>query len=284
MKRLLIIGSGDVARRAAPSLIEKGFRLYALIRDPLQGAELRALGIKPVVGDLDDWRSLRRLKGLAQWVLHFAPPPKGGNTDPRTRRLLAVLGKSLPQRLVYISTSGVYGDCGGEEVSESRPTHPRTVRAIRREDAENRLRAWARRTSVRLSILRVAGIYARDRLPLDRLRRQLPVFQERDDSYVNHIHADDLARLAIAALFRGAHGRIYNAADDLPMKTSAWFDFLAERFGFSKPPRIPRSASHQHLPESLRSFSEESRRLVNRRAKKELRFAFRYPTPKDALT
>ncbi len=283
MKRILIVGSGDIAKRAAPLLREKGFHLFALIRDPARAEEFRAMGIRPVIGDLDDWRSLRRIKGLAQWILHFAPPPKEGETDPRTRRLLAVLGKSLPQRLVYISTSGVYGNCQGEEVVETRPVQPHTARAKRRRDAEVGLRAWARRNAVRLSILRVAGIYARERLPLERLRRQLPVLMEGQDSFVNHVHADDLARIACLSLFRARTGRVYNVADNQPMKMGTWFDFLAERFALPKPPRIPRSEASQRLPESLLSFANESRRLVNSRLKRELRFRFRYSSPSEAL-
>jgi len=283
MKRVLIIGSGDVAKRAAPLLREKGFHLFALIRDPAHGAELRTLGIKPVVGDLDDRSTLGRIKGLAQWILHFAPPPREGESDPRTRRLLAVLGKSLPQRLVYISTSGVYGNCWGEEVAETRPVNPQNARAKRRRDAEIHLRVWARRNSIPLSILRVAGIYAKERLPLERLRKQLPVLADDQDSFVNHIHADDLAHLACIALFRGRAGRIYNASDDHPMKMGTWFDFLAERFALPKPPRIPRSEASRYLPESLLSFVNESRRLNNSRVKRELRFVFRYTNPKKAL-
>src|SRR5690606_29508218 len=141
------------------------------------------------------------LGGLAEAVLHFAPPPGGGDSDPRTARLLAALARrgSVPRRLVYISTTGVYGDCAGQAVDETRPRRAQTARARRRVDAEDRLRVFGRRNAVRVALLRAPGIYAADRLPLERLRRGDPVLDASEDVHTNHIHADDLARLACAA-------------------------------------------------------------------------------------
>ena len=118
MRRLLIIGCGDVAMRAIP-LLKKSFHLYALVRDPDKRGRLRALGVEPLLGDLDYRSSLDRVAGLADAVLHLAPPPNMGSRDTRTRNLLRALSqgrgrrRKLHRRLVYISTSGVYGDCGG---------------------------------------------------------------------------------------------------------------------------------------------------------------------------
>ena len=280
--RILIVGCGDVGLRAA-RLLAGHAHLYGLIRSPRRRDELRAVGITPIIGDLDDRASLRRLAGLADAVLHFAPPPIQGETDPRTRRLLAALGRgrSLSQ-LVYISTSGVYGDCAGEVVAETRPARPNNARAKRRADAEARLRRFGQRGN-RVSLLRAPGIYAQNRMPEQRVRKSLPAIVSADDVYTNHIHADDLARLAVAALFRGRCNRLYNAVDDSGLKMGDWFDVVADHLGLPRPPRLPREQAIAAVTPAMRTFLTESRRLSNRRSKQELRFRLRYPTVREGL-
>ena len=284
MKRILIVGSGDVARRALPWLTRR-FRVFALVRQPEAAVELRALGAVPLVGDLDDRHSLRRLAGIADAVLHFAPPPQAGDGDPRMARLLAALAgrSSLPQGVVYISTTGVYGDCAGGRVDETRPCRAQTARGRRRVDAERRLRAFGRRNQVRVALLRAPGIYAADRLPLERLRRGDPVLAADEDVHTNHIHAEDLARIACLALFRAGPGRAYNASDDSGLRMGEYFDAVAERFGLARPPRMARAEIVHHLSPLTLSFMSESRRLDNRRLKRELRLRLRYPTVADGL-
>jgi nucleoside-diphosphate-sugar epimerase len=284
MKRLLIIGCGDVARRMIP-LLRGRCRIYALARDPRHFAALRAHGVTPVPGDLDAPASLAALAGLAHDVVHFAPPPDCGVRDTRTTHLIAALarGSSLPQQLVYLSTSGVYGDCRGELVAETRPPQPQTARARRRADAERQLREWGRRGGVRVAILRVPGIYAADRLPLARLARGTPALTPEEDAYINHVHAEDLARIVVAALRRGGSGRAYNAADDAPIRMGDYFDLIAEEFGLPRPPRVTRAEADRLIPQQQLSFMNESRRLVNRRLKLELRFKLRYPTVRHGI-
>lgn len=282
-KRLLIVGCGDVGRRLIPYALAR-YRVYALSREGTTAA--RALGAVPVTADLDQPHSLSVISGLAHDVVHLAPPPAQGASDTRTAHLIAALGNmksSLPRHFVYISTSGVYGDCAGEVVPETRPVRPQSARARRRVDAERRLRAWGARTGVCVSILRVPGIYAADRLPLARLQRGTPAIRDEEDGYVNHIHADDLARMVMAALIRAKPCRTYNAADDAPQKMGAYFDWVADCHGLPRPPRITRSEARRVLPETLMSFMSESRRLSNDRIKRELRFRLRYPTVQDGI-
>jgi nucleoside-diphosphate-sugar epimerase len=282
MRRLLIIGCGDVALRMVPLV---RCRIYALSRNPQHFGALRELGIIPIRGDLDRPDTLDAIAGLAHDVVHFAPPPDHGACDARTAHLVAALakGRSLPQQLVYLSTSGVYGDCSGELVAETRPARPLTDRARRRADAERRLREWGARSGVHVAVVRAPGIYAADRLPLTRLERGTPALNADDDAYVNHIHADDLARIVVAAVRRGHPNRTYNAADDAPQKMGDYFDLVADRFGLPRPRRIARAQAARELPGNLLSFMSESRRLVNRRIKKELRLRLRYPTIDDGL-
>lgn len=291
MRRLLIVGCGDVALRAIP-LLKQGYRVFALVRNAAYFARLRAMGVVPLMGDLDDRTSLARIAGLADAVLHFAPPPNSGIHDTRTRNLLSALSRArpgqgrsnkLPKRLVYISTSGVYGDCGGARVSETHPLKAASPRAQRRVDAEIQIRDWARRNRVRASILRVPGIYAEDRLPLTRVQQGTPGIVATEDSYTNHIHADDLARIAAVALQRGQACRVYHTSDDSHLKMGEYFDSVADAYGLPRIPRISRAEAQRVLPESLLSFMNESRRLTNQRLKSELKVRLRYPTVADTL-
>lgn len=267
-----------MVRRVLPELTRR-WRVYALVRQ--RDEALASLGVTQIVGDLDHRETLRRLVGLADAVLHSAPPPDQGLLDPRTRRLIAALRQgSLPRRLVYIGTSGVYGDCHGERVPETRPLRPETARAQRRVDAEGMLRRFGRDSHCRVAILRAPGIYAQDRLPLDRLRKGLPAWQPEEDSYTNHIHAEDLGRACMAALARAKPNRCFNVSDDSALLMGEWFDKLADAFHLPRPPRISKKVSHggTALSPMQLSFMNESRRLDNRRLKRELKLRLRYPT------
>jgi len=278
---LLIVGCGDVGLRVA-ALLRGRWRLLGLTSNPARRAELRAAGIEPLVGDLDVPRTLARLAGLADAVLHLAPPPAAGADDPRTTNLLRALArKNRATRLVYASTSGVYGDCGGARIDETRRVNATTVRARRRLDAERRLRWYGRALGVRASVLRIPGIYAPDRAGGDPRRRVLggaPRLVAEADVYSNHIHADDLARACIAALHRGAPQRVYHASDDSECKTGEWFDRVAELCGLPRAPRITRAQAEATLSPMQLSFLGESRRLDNQRLKRELRLRLAYPT------
>ncbi|HYD81267.1 MAG TPA: SDR family oxidoreductase [Paucimonas sp.] len=264
---ILILGCGDVGMRMLPLLCDR-YRVFAVTSQEARCAELRAAGAVPIVADLDAPQSLARLAGLADTVVHLAPPQSEGLKDRRTRNLTAI----LPDRatLVYVSTTGVYGDCGGALVDETRPLRPQNARARRRVDAEQALRAWARRSHSRLCILRVPGIYAEDRLPIERLQKGTPALRPEDDVYTNHVHADDLARIAVAALYRGRPCRAYHAVDDTRMKMADYFDAVADARGLPRPPRLPRAELEKAVSPMLLSFMSESRRLSNRRIKEEL--------------
>jgi nucleoside-diphosphate-sugar epimerase len=290
-ERLLIVGCGDVGLRVA-RLMAGRLKLMALTSSPERVAVLRQQGITPLRGDLDDRRSLARLAGLATRVVHLAPPAKSDGQeqwwrDLRTIALLRTLRlRAPPISLVYGSTSGVYGDCAGERVDETRAVQPRTPRAQRRVDAEAAIRHFGRAAHVRASVLRMPGIYAPDReggTPRERLLKRTPVLQHADDVYTNHIHADDLARAVIAALWRGRPQRVYNASDDSELKMGEYFDLAADLYRLPRPPRVARSTAQDALPLMLLSFMEESRRLDNRRLKTELRLVFRHPTVKTGL-
>jgi len=290
-ERLLIVGCGDVGLRLA-RIQGPRVRLIALTSSPERASLLRDRGITPLVGDLDVPASLARLAGLATRVVHLAPPASADNQpqwwrDLRTQALVRTLVRRTPPRsLTYGSTSGVYGDCAGAYVPESRPVAPSTPRAQRRADAESLVRHFGRTTGTRVGVLRIPGIYAPDRAggtPRERLLRGTPVLQAQDDVYTNHIHADDLARATLAAVWRGRPQRAYNTSDDGELKMGDYFDLAADLYELPRPRRIARDTAQAELPLVLLSFMGESRRLVNRRMKQELRVRLRYPTPREGL-
>lgn len=248
---------------------------------------LHALGVRVLHGDLDHPGSLRRVAGLSDRVLHLAPPPADGWIDPRTRALVRALRlRPVPQALVYASTSGVYGDCQGAIVAETRLPDPDTPRARRRFDAETAIRFLGRSAGLRAAILRVPGIYAEDRsggTPRRRLQAGTAVLRSEDDVYTNHIHADDLARACISALWRGRAQRVYNVNDDTRLKMGDYIDLAADLYGLPRPPRIARAAARAELPLGLLSFMAESRQMDNTRLKRELKLVLRYPTVRDGL-
>lgn len=284
--RLLIVGCGDVGQRVLRQL-DGRWTVRALTSQPERLPVLRALGATPLLGNLDARRSLRRLGALAGHVLHLAPPPAHGDDDPRTRHLIEALARhSRGLRLVYGSTTGVYGDCGGERFDETRAVAPANARAHRRVAAERHLRRAGRTFGLRVSILRIPGIYAGDRPgghPRERLARGTPVLCAADDVHTNHIHADDLARACLAALHRGRPQRVTHACDDTALKMGDYFDLAADLCGLPRPPRITRDEARTRLAPMLLSFMSESRRLDNRRLKAELRLVLRHPTVATGL-
>jgi nucleoside-diphosphate-sugar epimerase len=283
---LLIVGCGDVGQRVL-RLLSPRWRVLALSSTPARLPELRALGAVPLLGNLDEPATLGRLGGLADAVLHLAPPPGQGADDPRTRALLRALARGgRVQRLVYASTSGVYGDCQGARFDETRAVRPASDRARRRVDAEAQLRCFGRAHGVRVTVLRIPGIYASDRPgghPRERLTRGTPALRAQDDVYTNHIHADDLARACVAALHRGLPQRVVHASDDTELKMGEYFDLAADLCGLQRPPRISREEARAQLSPMLLSFMSESRRLDNQRLKTELRLKLRYPTVREGL-
>ncbi len=288
-ERLLVVGCGDVGLRAARAM-EGRVRLIATTSSPDRAPLLRQAGITPIVANLDMPATLRRLSGLATRVLHLAPPAREGAgawwRDARTAALVRVLRlRSLPSVLVYGSTSGVYGDCGGALVNETRAVHPDTPRAHRRVDAERAVR-WFGRAGVAARILRIPGIYAPDRergTPRERLLKGTPVLRTEDDVFTNHIHADDLARACVAALWRGGPQRVFHVNDDSEIKMGDYIDLAADLYGLPRPPRIARDAAQAQVPLSLLSFMGESRRMDNTRLKRELRVRLLHPTVASGL-
>lgn len=297
-QRILIVGCGDIGARLLRRMQTSRQRLHVMVlcRNATNAESIRQFGVRVLWGDLDRAHSLARFAGLAHRVVHLAPPDDAGEQwwrDLRTLALVRALRRRMaPRQLVYGSTSGVYGNRHGSWVSEVMPAQPHTPRACRRVDAEHIVRHWGRTQAAKappscsVSILRISAIYAPDRAgstPRERLLRGMSVLTRADDIYINHVHADDLARACWLAMWRGKNQRIYNVNDDSSMKMGDYFEMAAALYNLPKPSRLPLQAAREILPLSLLGFMQESRRMRNTRIKEELRWRPHYPTPAEGL-
>jgi nucleoside-diphosphate-sugar epimerase len=277
---MLIVGCGYVGRRVAALYRSQGEPVTGLVRTPQSAEQLAAAGIVPLQADLDGDFDLPVGKPR---VLYLVAPPERGATDPRLGHFLDVAQRHDVRRIVYLGTTGVYGDCGGDWVDEDRPVSPSVDRARRRWDAESRLRDWSAHTGGELVILRVAGIYGPGRLPLERLRSGLPMVAQDEAPWTNRIHADDLAAVCVAAMARGRNGAVYNVSDGHPGNMTDYFNRVADAVGLPRPPAIRMADAEGRLSEGLLSYLRESRRLSNRRMLDELGVVLRYPTLEEGL-
>lgn len=278
MDRVLIIGCGYTGRRIALLEQARGHAVTGVVRHADSAERLRGLGIHAEARDLDSgelpiWRAER--------VYHCAPPPREGDDDPRLARVLERL--EGVRRLVYLGTTGVYGDRGGAVVSEADPTAPGTARARRRLAAEQRVREWARHAGTEQVILRVAAIYGPGRLPLERLRAGEAVPDDAEAGPGNRIHVDDLAAAAVAAMAAAPAGALFNVSDGNPLPAGAFADAVADAAGLPRPPRIGRREAEQRFSAMRREFLRESRRVDNTRLLALPGFRLRYPDPREGI-
>lgn len=212
----------------------------------------------------------------------YTVPPKGDPPDSRLRRLLSLL-MPIPTRFVYISTTGVYGDCGGGTVTESTPVNPSSERARRRVAAEALLDEWANTNNCDAIILRVPGIYGPGRLGIERIRAQMPALAEQSANPGNRIHVDDLASCCVAALSTRVPAGIYNVGDN-DHRSATWFTFeVARQSGLPAPPEIDREAANQAFSAQRLSFLAESRRVDTRKMREVLGVTPRYANPEDGI-
>ncbi len=281
---IFIIGCGDIGKRISALWQARGAGVQALARSPASAKQLELLGIAPVIGDLDQPESLTALPVAGALLYYLAPPPAQGDTDPRMRTLVETLAVSpLPGRIIYISTTGVYGDNHGAWVTEDTPLQPRAARSKRRVDAESVLRTFGKDYGVPVIILRVPGIYGPGRLPIEAIKTRRPVLDENESGYTNRIHAQDLARVCVVAAERGRADAVYNVSDGHPSSMTGYFNQLADILGEPRPPVVSRAEAQRVLKPGMLSYLDESRRVDNRRMCEELGVKLLYPTLEAGL-
>jgi nucleoside-diphosphate-sugar epimerase len=275
---VFIAGCGDIGIRVAKRWAGKGTPVAALARSERSSERLSRSGIRPVRGDLDVPFSLRGLPVRGSFLYYFAPPPDGGETDPRARAFLAAIpAGEEPAKAVYMSTTAVYGDSGGAWVTEEAPAAPATARGRRRLDAEGAFLSWGAGRGVPVVILRVSGIYGPGRLPVEAVRRGAPVVREGEAPWTNRIHADDLAAVCVAAMERGRDRAVYNVSDGSPGTITQYYNAVADLLGLPRPPAVSMEDARQVMSPGMLSYLSESRRLDARRMREELGVTLRYP-------
>ena len=280
---MLIVGCGDVGRKIASAAHADLQPVSCLVRSAASAAALQARGLHAIAVDLDhEGPPLDDDRDQAE-IYYFAPPPPTGDSDPRMQRFLHALPSGRRHRIVYISTSGVYGNCAGAWVDETRPPNPQVDRARRRYSAEQQLSAWRADGGGEVVILRVAGIYGPGKLPLERLRKGLPMIAADEAPWTNRIHIDDLVQVCAAAMARGCDGEVYNVADGNPGNMRDYFDRVADLAGLPRAPLIKLAEAEGRLSAGLMSYLGESRRLDNRKMREELGVTLRYPTLGEGL-
>lgn len=277
-----IMGCGDIGRRVARLYLQEGIQPIGWVKSDTSLQLGLAQGIAMRQGDVDTGSFYSAYTLYDTAVYWFMPPPNTGVIDSRLRRFLNAVGAVVP-RMVLISTTGVYGDCQGRWIDESEPVKPQADRAKRRLDAEQALHAWAMRFGREYVILRVPGIYALDRLPLERLRRQEPVIKAEESPWTNRIHADDLALIAKHAMEGAPNGAIYNATDGHPSTMTDYFNQIADYAGLPRPPQISLNQAHGSVSEGMLSYLQESRRIHNDKLLKELGIKLQHPSLASAL-
>jgi nucleoside-diphosphate-sugar epimerase len=279
---VLIVGCGDIGRRVAARW--QGVAVTGLVSSAASAEQLQQSGITPWQANLDDPASLTDLLVAGALVYYFAPPPATGTRDPRMGHFLAAIDpERLPARIVYISTSGVYGDRGGEWVNEDTPPNPQVDRARRRYDAEQQLRHFGQEHGVAVVILRVGGIYGPGRLPVKRLQDRVPIIHEHLAPSTNRIHAEDLAQICVAAARRGRADTVYNVSDGTNSNMTEYFNTVADFLKLPRPPTIDWEEAERSLSAGMLSYLKESRRMDNRRMLEELGAELEYPTLEAGL-
>ena len=271
---VLVVGVGYVGRRYLDR--QQPGSAIGLSRSPIASDQATYLL------DLDVDSELPLPLPASYDILYTAPPSQQHDADTRLERLLGMLNPA-PSRFVYISTSGVYGDCGGALVDESRPVNPQSGRARLRVAAEQALESWCGLRDVDLVILRVPGIYGPGRLGVERVRAGAANIRESEANPGNRIHVDDLVRCCAAAMAPTVPAGIYNVGDGDP-RSATWFaGEVARQCGLDAPPTISRDDAEHEFSAMRLSFLGESRRIDTTKMREVLGVIPRYADAADGI-
>lgn len=281
---ILLIGCGYVGKRVAEKELAGSNVVLAIIRSGESRQALQSNGLPAMCLDLDSPINPGVLATKGAGIYYFAPPQAKGQSDPRLRRFLESIDpQQLPERIVYISTTGIYGDCHGDWVDEKRAPDPQADRSKRRLDAETALRDWSRQTGIKVVVLRVPGFYGPGKLPFARIRKGTPVLRESESPWSNRVHIDDLVASCLAAMHHPGPYDTYNISDGHPSTMTDYFNQVADAVGLPRPPKLSlKQAKKQFSPELL-SYLSESKRIDNTRMREGLGIRLAYPSLKEGL-
>ncbi|HJV65717.1 MAG TPA: NAD-dependent epimerase/dehydratase family protein [Geomonas sp.] len=273
MGNLLIIGCGAIGRRVAALALAEGETVSTFNR-----GEAGIAGTSHFTGNLDDAATLKTLPTRGARIIYLAPPPGGGIEETRVRNFCSsTMPGEEPEKIVYISTTAVYGDCGGAVVTEQTEPNPSSSRGKRRLHGEQLFSAWGKEHGVPVVILRVTAIYAADRLPVMQLRSGQPVLRQEESHPTNRIHADDLSRICLAALAKGKDGDIFNVSDGSPSTMTDYFNAAADKLGLPRPAQVTMEEARRVMTPLMISYFSESRVVDNSKMLAELGIELLYP-------
>jgi hypothetical protein len=273
--KICIAGCGDVGKRIACRLIESGVKTTSILAQVRSRESQSILEAESFQAEMIDFDSLQEVEISKKYekihsLYYLVPPQKNGEIDLRSKAFLDYLkcnGFTKPskfvRRIVLISTTGVYGDCDGESVTEETPLNPTTERSQRRADMEKQWRCFADQNKMILSILRVPGIYSFSRLPRARLQTDTPVVNPDECGYTNRIHADDLAMICQAVMEKQISTDVYNVSDGEPGKLSQYLIDVANFLQLTPPTIVSLAEGHEKISTGMMSYITESRKIDN---------------------
>lgn len=285
-----IIGCGYLGKKLLSKLLADNSasaeQLTTLVKTAQSQQQCSLSGVHSMRIDLDDvHRQLPRNIPFEQSIIYyFTPPPAQGDKDSRAGNFLQQLESQTPNKIILISTTGVYGHCHGQWVDENTPVAPEVDRARRRLDAEQQFQQYCQQRQIPLVILRVAGIYGPGKLPLQRIRAQSPIVREEDSPYSNRIHADDLLEICLLAALRNDIEGIFNCADGHPTTMCDYFIKVARANALPEPPMITLQQAQTQLSAGMLSYMAESRRIDNQKLLSVFQLTLKYPDLDSGLT
>jgi len=282
--KILIIGCGDTGKRVITSLSRENYLISVTSHSQPSQALLNELSVNVIAANLDKPNSLTNLPTQNSYVFYFAPPAAKGVTDDRMLHFINSLDKQLPpKRITYISTTGVYGNCHGQWITEKSPLNPGNDRSRRRLHAESLINEFCKNSTCDWVILRVSGIYAPAKFPLDRLKNGVSVLAPDIAPSSNRIHADDLANCCIRAMFHSPANEIYNIADGHPSSISDYFIQLAKKYDLPTPNYLSWDQAEKELSPAMLSYLHESKKINIDKLINVLNIKLKYPTLRDGL-
>ena len=280
--RLFCFGMGYSARRLASALAPRGWRIAGTCRDAGAKAELESLGHGAFLFDRLRRLAPNALQG-ASCLLSSVPPDAAG--DPVIDGHGAHIARMEGLKWVgFLSSTGVYGDTGGQRVDESARLWPTSARGRRRVAAESAWLALHERHGVPVHVFRLAGIYGPGRSALDQVRARTARRVDRPGHRFSRIHVDDIAAVLMASMARPAPGAIYNLCDDEPAAAADVVAFASALLGADAPPLVPFAEAEKNMSAMARSFWRDNRVVDNRRIKTELGVTLRYPDYRAGLS
>ena len=289
---ITIIGCGFIGKKLIQRLLQNSAinpnQITAIVKSKESQSVLNDSEIQSLTLDLDNMSSElpEALKNKPDILYYFAPPPPKGDYDTRAKQFLQSLTTNTdaqPQKIVLISTTGVYGNCHGQWIDESTPLNPQVARAKRRVDAEQQFQTYCQDHSIPMVILRVSGIYGAGKLPLKRIKARTPIVREEDSPFSNRIHADDLTEICYHAGLDDSIEGIFNCADGHPTTMYDYFMRVAHSLQLPEPPAISLEQARTKLSQGMLSYMDESRRIDNKKLLDAFPMTLKYPDLESGL-